>query len=141
MSLRGPHSSYEVPEWHGLAVSDEVGFTIYGGWRLLHVDGHGEEFFGRQDVCVGGVDNVGKVGKIGVVAELEFSLAALEGLDHPREGLSVSGPEGEVRLEISEEKKVREEAYPKSPDNLRETVSMPLFRFASRTIFSPIAYV
>lgn len=30
-------------------------------------------------------------------------------------------------------------SHPKSPDNLRETVNMPLFLLASNTIFSPIA--
>jgi len=44
-----------------------------------------------EDVCVGGIFNVGEVEEVVVWAELEFGLVVFEDGEHPRNHLAVAG--------------------------------------------------
>lgn len=55
------------------------------------------EPLGGEDVCVGGIFDVGEVEEVVVFAELEFGLAVAEDGEHPGKHLAVAGT-GEGRV-------------------------------------------
>src|SRR5579859_6542926 len=102
MTKRSPTTPCKIPEVHRLSICDEKCLTCCATVFQLILRRH--QVFGSEYMCMCHIVDISEVPQIGVVPDLECSLAVADNVVHPRDDSTIAWTKNSRRTKCTSQK-------------------------------------